>query len=95
MRPALALALYLVAVGALAADQGFRDHSRGDYDSLAATYVVVEDDGLIEIAERFETRVEPLKGDNNLSSDEISSNSRKIRKRRNSSASCQLSSTRR
>jgi len=58
----------LVAFGALAADQGFRHHARGDNDSVAAIDVVVEGDDLIEIAERFETRVEALRGDNNLSS---------------------------
>ena len=67
----MALALCLIAFGALAADQGSRHHARGDYDSSAATYVVAKGDDLIQIARRFETTVAALKAENGLSSNEI------------------------
>jgi hypothetical protein len=43
---ATALAACLAAGGALAADRGARHHAQGQFDTLAATYVVTEGDDL-------------------------------------------------
>lgn len=67
----LALAACLVIGGAQAADQGPRHHARGEYDTVTATYVVVEGDDLIAIGERFEIPVDALKARNKLPSDTI------------------------
>jgi len=62
----------ILAVGALqAADKGPRDHAEGKYDTVTATYVVVEGDDLFAISERFEIPVETLKAHNKLTSDEV------------------------
>ena len=67
----LALTACLVAGGVQAANQGPRHHARGQYDTVTATYVVVEGDELIAIGERFEIPVDVLKAQNKLSSDEV------------------------
>jgi len=54
-----------------AADKGLRHHARGEYDTVTATYVVVEGDELIAISERFEIPVADLKAQNQLSSNEL------------------------
>jgi len=54
-----------------AADKGSRHHARGEYDTVTATYVVVEGDDLFAISERFEIPVEDLKTQNQLSSNEL------------------------
>ena len=56
---------------AQAADKGPRHHAQGQYDTVTATYVVVEGDDLIAIGERFEISVEALKARNKLPSNEI------------------------
>lgn len=62
----------ILAVGALqAADKGPRAHAEGKYDTVTATYVVVEGDDLFAISERFEVPVETLKAHNKLHSDEV------------------------
>ena len=68
---AVALGVCLGFGGAQAADQGARHHAQGEYDSVTATYVVVEGDDLIAISERFELPLDALKTHNKLSSDEI------------------------
>jgi LysM repeat protein len=72
-RLAVAAALSaILAVGALqAADKGPRAHAEGKYDTVSATYVVVEGDDLFAISERFEVPVETLKVHNKLHSDEV------------------------
>lgn len=67
----LALTACLVGGSAQAADQGARNHARGQYDTVTATYVVVEGDDLIAIGERFEVPVDALKARNKLPSNEI------------------------
>ena len=67
----LALTVCLTAAGAQAADQGARRHARGAYDTVTATYAVVDGDELEVISERFEVPVEDLKAQNKLSSDEL------------------------
>ncbi len=68
---ALALAACLAAGGAQAADKGPRQHARGQYDTVTATYLVVEGDDLVAISERFEIPVDLLKQQNKLASNEI------------------------
>ena len=68
-----AVALFL-AIGlgtAQAGDKGPRHHAEGQYDTVTATYLVVEGDDLIAIGERFEVSVDALKAHNKLSSDKI------------------------
>ena len=57
---ALALTACLAAGSAQAADQGPRHHARGQYDTVTATYGVVEGDELVVISERFEIPVDTL-----------------------------------
>ena len=68
---ALTLVACLAAGSAQAADKGSRHHARGQYDTVTATYGVVEGDELVVISERFEVPVDTLKEQNKLSSDEI------------------------
>ena len=42
-------------------DTGPRHHAQGQYDTVTATYVVVEGDDLIAIGERFQIPVDALK----------------------------------
>lgn len=70
-RSTLALVAVLAASGAHAADKGSRAHAEGKYDTITATYVVVEGDDLFAISERFEIPVENLKSQNELASDEV------------------------
>ena len=51
----LVLTAFLATGGVQAADQGPRHHARGPYDTVTATYVVVEGDDLFAIGERFAT----------------------------------------
>ena len=67
----IALTAGLAAGGAWAADQGTRHHARGEYDTVTATYTVVEGDELIVIGERFEIPVDTLKARSKLTSNEI------------------------
>ena len=67
----LALTAGLAAGGAWAADQGARHHAKGQYDTVTATYGVVEGDELIVIGERFQIPVDALKAQNQLTSNEI------------------------
>ncbi|MDS4070188.1 MAG: sulfatase-like hydrolase/transferase [Candidatus Competibacter sp.] len=67
----LALTACLAAGAAHAADQGPRHHAKGQYDTVTATYTVVEGDELIVIGERFEIPVSALKAQNKLASDEV------------------------
>ncbi len=68
---ALTLTALLATAGALAADKGPRAHAEGKYDTVTATYVVVEGDDLFAISERFEVPVETLKQHNKLTSDKV------------------------
>jgi LysM repeat protein len=68
---ALALAAVLAGGSAQAADTGARAHAKGEYDTLTATYVVVEGDDLFAISERFEVPVDELKAHNKLTSNEV------------------------
>ncbi len=61
----------LLIDSAQAADNGPRHHAQGQYDTVTATYVVVEGDDLIAIGERFDISVDALKARNKLSSDTI------------------------
>jgi len=61
-----------------AADTGPREHAKGQYDTATATYVVVEGDDLIEIAERFGIPVHELKTQNNLASDKIEVDQKRV-----------------
>ena len=74
-RPGLCAALALTAclsVGsAQAADTGARAHAQGKYESVTATYVVVEGDDLFAIGERFAIPVDTLKAHNKLTSNEV------------------------
>ena len=54
---ALALAAMLAASPAHASDEGPRAHAAGKYDTVAATYRVVEGDDQFAISERFEIPV--------------------------------------
>ena len=62
----IALTACLAAGGAQAADQGPRHHAKGQYDTVTATYGVVEGDELIVISERFQVPVDTLKEQNKL-----------------------------
>ena len=68
---ALALLLGLGLGTAQAGDKGPRAHAEGKYDSVTATYVVVEGDDLFAVSERFEIPVEELKAHNKLTSNEV------------------------
>jgi len=68
---AAALAAMLAAGVALAADKGPRAHAQGKYDTVTATYVVVEGDDLFAISERFEVPIDALKAHNKLASNEL------------------------
>ncbi|MDG4553077.1 MAG: DUF1254 domain-containing protein [Candidatus Competibacter sp.] len=61
----------LIVGATQAADTGERHHARGQYDTVTATYTVVEGDDLTAIGERFEIPVDALKTRNHLRSDEI------------------------
>ncbi|MFO1434700.1 MAG: hypothetical protein U1F76_32235 [Candidatus Competibacteraceae bacterium] len=50
----LALTACFIFTSAQAADKGARHHARGEYDTVTATYVVVEGDDLVAVSERFE-----------------------------------------
>jgi hypothetical protein len=52
-------------------DSGPRAHAQGNYDTVTATYVVVEGDDLIAISERFTIPLDALKAHNKLGSDKI------------------------
>ena len=67
----LALTACLAAGAAQVADQGPRHHAKGQYDTVTATYTVVEGDELIVIGERFQIPVDALKAQNKLASDEV------------------------
>jgi hypothetical protein len=67
----LALTACLVAGSAQAADTGVRAHAGGKYDTVTATYVVVEGDDLFAISERFQVPVDALKTHNQLASNEV------------------------
>ena len=67
----LALTACLSIGSAQAADQGSRHHAKGEYDTVTATYEVVEGDELIVIGERFQVPLDTLKAENNLTSDVI------------------------
>lgn len=68
---AVILAALLVSSGAQAADTGARAHAKGKYDTVTATYIVVDGDDLFAISERFEVPVDQLKAHNKLTSDEV------------------------
>src|SRR5512147_1958775 len=68
---ALAVLACFVFSSAQAADKGARHHARGEYDTVTATYVVVEGDDLFAVSERFEIPAEDLKAQNQLSSNEL------------------------
>ena len=68
---ALALTACLSVGSAQAADTGARAHAQGKYESVTATYVVVEGDDLFAISERFAIPVETLKTHNKLTSNEV------------------------
>jgi phosphoglycolate phosphatase-like HAD superfamily hydrolase len=67
----LALSACLAFGSAQAADQGARQHAKGEYDAAASTYEVVKGDDLTKIGERFEVPLNTLKAENNLTSDVI------------------------
>jgi LysM repeat protein len=71
MPHAQALLLGNRLVTAQAVDTGPRHHAQSQYDTLTATYVVVEGDDLIEIGKRFEVSVDELKARGKLTSDKI------------------------
>jgi len=68
---AMAILACLACGGVQAADTGPRHHARGEYDTATDSYVVVEGDDLIAIAERFGVTVAELKQWNDLAADEI------------------------
>ncbi len=68
---AVSLSACLGAGVTYAADQGVRHHAQGQYDTVTATYTVIEGDDLIAIGERFEIPVEALQKLNKLTSDGI------------------------
>lgn len=67
----VALAIWLGIGGAMAADQGPRQHAEGSYFPTASKYVVAEGDDLRAIAARFGASVAELKEWNGLASDTI------------------------
>ncbi|MFZ1539204.1 MAG: HdeA/HdeB family chaperone [Chromatiaceae bacterium] len=67
----LALTACLMVGSAQAADQGPRAHAQGKYDTVTATYVVVEGDDLFAISERLQVPVDDLKNHNKLASDKV------------------------
>lgn len=72
----LALTACLVTGSAQAADQGPRAHAQGKYDTVTATYVVVEGDDLFAISERLQVPVADLKTHNKLTSDKVEAGQR-------------------
>ena len=68
---ALALTACLTGGSVQAADTGARAHAGGKYDTVTATYVVVEGDDLFAISERFEVPVDALKTHNKLATTEV------------------------
>src|SRR5512143_1436367 len=68
---ALAVLACFVFGSVQAADKGSRHHARGEYDTVTATYVVVEGDDRVTISERFEIPIDDLKAQNQLNSNEI------------------------
>lgn len=68
---AVAVAAWLGASVAQAADTGARAHAKGKYDTVTATYIVADGDDLFAIGERFEVPVDQLKSHNKLTSDEV------------------------
>jgi LysM repeat protein len=66
-----ALAAILTVGAAQAADTGPRAHASGKYETVTATYVVMEGDDLFAISERFQVPVETLKAQNKLASQEV------------------------
>jgi hypothetical protein len=52
-------------------DSGPRHHAQGQFDTITATYVVVEGDELIAISERFSIPLDELKSHNKLASGKI------------------------
>ena len=67
----LALTAILAAGSVQAADKGPRHHAQGQFDTVTATYVVVEGDDLFAIGERFAIPVDTLKAHNKLTSNEV------------------------
>ncbi len=67
----LALVVCLAMGNAQAADTGPRAHAAGKYDSMTASYLVVEGDDLFAISERFEVPVDTLKAHNKLTGNEV------------------------
>ncbi len=67
----LALMTCVAIGGARAADQGPRNHARGEYDSATATYVVAAGDDLSSISERFGIPLQTLKTENKLGAEAI------------------------
>jgi LysM repeat protein len=68
---ALSLSLILAFGTAQAADTGPRAHAEGKYDTVSATYLVVEGDDLFAISERFEVPMDTLKAHNKMASSEV------------------------
>jgi LysM repeat protein len=68
---ALSLSLILAFSTAQAADTGPRPHAQGEYDTVSATYLVVEGDDLFAISERFEVPMESLKAHNKMASSDV------------------------
>lgn len=68
---AMALAALLAASSAQATDTGARPHAKGKYDTVTATYIVVDGDDLFAISERFEVPVDQLKTHNQLTSNAV------------------------
>jgi LysM repeat protein len=68
---AVALAAMLAVGVAQAADKGARAHAEGKYDSVTATYLVMEGDDLFAISERFDVPVDTLRTQNKLTTTEL------------------------
>jgi LysM repeat protein len=68
---ALSLSLILAFGTAQAADTGPRPHAQGEYDTVSATYLVVEGDDLFAISERFEVPMDTIKAENKMTSSEV------------------------
>ena len=67
----LSLSLVLAFSTAQAADTGPRPHAQGKYDTVSATYLVVEGDDLFAISERFEVPMDTLKAHNKMTSNDV------------------------
>jgi LysM repeat protein len=68
---ALSLSLILAFGTAQAADTGPRAHAQGEYDTVTATYLVVEGDDLFAISERFDVPMDALKAHNKMASTDV------------------------